>query len=160
MTQPLRVPDIEAQRGAMRKLEFLVGSWAGEASVLRGPGQFVELIQTEEAQFRLGGLILTIEGMGRGKSDGKAVLQAFGLISFDDERGTYRMRAFNDGRFLETDVKLLEDGLGMTWGFELGEIRTHSVLRIDGQGDWTELGEITIGSQAPKKLMELRVART
>ena len=34
---------------------------------------------------------------------------ALGLISFDDETGTYRMRAFNDGRWLETEVKL-EDG--------------------------------------------------
>jgi hypothetical protein len=37
-------------------------------------------------------------------------LQALGLISFDDETGTYRMRAFNGGRWLETEVKLLDTG--------------------------------------------------
>ena len=30
------------------------------------------------------------------------------------------MRAFNDGRFLETELKLLGDGDGLTWGFALG----------------------------------------
>ena len=48
-----------------------------------------------------------IEGVGRTKSTGEPVLQAFGIISYDDESATYRIRAFNDGRFLETQVKLL-----------------------------------------------------
>ncbi len=30
------------------------------------------------------------------------------------------MRTFNDGRFLETELKLLGDGDGLTWGFALG----------------------------------------
>lgn len=46
-----------------------------------------------------------IEGVGRAKTDGKVSLQALGVISFDDETGTYQMRAFNDGRWLETEVK-------------------------------------------------------
>ena len=44
------------------------------------------------------------------------------------------MRAFNDGRWLETEVRLAEDGQGMTWGFALGEVRTSSVLRINEAG--------------------------
>ena len=43
-----------------------------------GPGQTIELIQTESAHFKLDGLVL-------------------GLVSFDDKSGIYRMRAFNDG---------------------------------------------------------------
>jgi hypothetical protein len=157
MAQLPRVPDLEAQREAMKELAFLVGKWAGEARLLRGPTEAVELLQTEEAQYKLNGLILLIEGIGRTKSSEQPVLQAFGIISFDDEIGTYRLRAFNDGRFLETQTKLLEDGKGMTWGFALGEIRTNSVLRINERGEWTELSEILIGSQPPKKLLELTV---
>jgi len=66
------------------------------------------------------------------------------------------MRAFNDGRFHETEVKLLGDGDGLTWSFALGDIRTKSVLRMNEKGEWTELYEITIESQA-EKLMELTV---
>ena len=141
----------------MKKLGFLVGKWSGEARLLRGPNEWVELLQTEEAQYRLDGLILVIEGVGRAKSSGQAILQAFGIISFEDESGTYRMRAFNDGRFLETQVELLDEGPGMTWGFALGEIQTKSVMRIDERGEWTELAEIFIGAQPAKKLLELTV---
>src|SRR5690242_6135668 len=31
MSQHLRMPDLAAQRAAMRKLNFLIGSWSGEA---------------------------------------------------------------------------------------------------------------------------------
>jgi len=107
----------------------------------------VELLQTEEAQYKLDGLIVVIEGIGRTKSGGQPLLQAFGIISYDDESGTYRLRAFNDGRFLESQMKLLEEGQGMTWGFALGEIRSNSILRINERGEWTEFAEISIGSQ-------------
>lgn len=141
----------------MKKLCFLVGKWVGEARLLRGPTESVELLQTEEAQYKLDGLIVVIEGVARTKSGGQPLLQAFGIISYDDESGTYRLRAFNDGRFLETKMKLLEEGKGMTWGFVLGEIRTNSVLQINERGEWTEFAEISIGSQAPKKLLDLTV---
>jgi len=119
----------------------------------------VDLIQREEAQFKLDGLLLLIEGVGRRKSDGALVLQALGVISYDDEAAVYRMRAFNDGRFLETEVKLLERGQGLSWGFTLGEIKTKSVLQINEQGEWTEQHEIAAGPQPSRKLMEVTVRR-
>jgi hypothetical protein len=142
----------------MGKLSFLVGKWTGEARILRGDGESLELVQTELAEYRLDGLLLLIEGIGCNKADGKAVLQALGIISYDDEAGSYHMRAFNDGRYLETEVKLAEDGKGMSWGFALGDIKTNSVLRINEVGDWTEFHEIRIGSQPPRKLMDVRVS--
>jgi len=160
MPQPPRAPDLVAQRAAMRKLQFLVGEWEGQARVSRGPGQLADLAMTEKAQYKLDGLLLVIEGIGRAKSDGQPVLQALGIISYDEENKTYRMRAFNDGRFLETEVTLSDNGKGMTWGFALGEFKTKAVLRINDDGEWTELHELFIGSQPPKRLMELSVRRT
>jgi hypothetical protein len=159
MAQTPRTPDVEAQRIAMKKLEFLAGNWSGEALVLRGPGQFAELAQTESAQFKLDGLVLVIEGVGRTKTDGKAALQALGLISFDDGAGTYKMRAFNDGRWLETEVKLVDGGNSISWGFALGELKTTTVLRINENGEWTEFGELVIGDRPPQKMMDLKVRR-
>ena len=159
MTQLPRTPDLEAQRSAMRKLEFLAGKWAGEALIYRKPNEPIVLEQSEEARFKLDGLILQIEGVGRTKNDGRPVLQALGVISFDDEHGTYHMRAYNDGRFLESDVILLSDDNSLRWGFSLGEIRTSSLLRINEGGEWTELAEISVGSQPARKFMELRVER-
>jgi len=143
----------------MQKLAFLIGKWRGEARLLRGPNQWLDLHQTEEAQFKLDGLLLLIEGLGRPKADGQPVLQALGIISFDDETSTYRMRAFNDGRFLESEVKLLDQPNAITWGFTLGPFKTNSILRINDRGEWTELAELTINTDPPKKLLELTVHR-
>ena len=112
MAQIPRTPDTEAQRSAMKQLDFLAGKWSGEARVQRGPGEPLELIHTEEAQYKLDDLILIIEGIAKTKAEGKVALQAFGVVSYDDGTGTYRMRAYNDGRYLETDLKLIEDGKG------------------------------------------------
>jgi hypothetical protein len=153
IAQQPHTPDLDAQRAAMKKLEFLVGKWTGEARMLRAQAEPLVMIQTEEAQYKLGGLVLSIEG-----ADGKPALQAFGIVSYDDETGTYRMRAFNDGRFLETEVKLIDKGF--TWGFALGPYRTSSVMRIDDKGNWTEQHEISIGTQAPKKFMEMSLHKS
>ncbi|MBV9763669.1 MAG: hypothetical protein JOZ48_02390, partial [Acidobacteriaceae bacterium] len=90
---------------------------------------------------------------------GKISLQALGLISFDDETGTYRMRAFNDGRWLETEVKMTDGGHSISWGFALGTFKTATVLRINESGEWTEQGELTIGERPPQKMMDLKVRR-
>jgi len=158
MAQLPRTPDIQAQRAAMQELAFLVGTWAGEGRLHRAPGEPLVVTQTEEAQYRLDGLILSIEGVGRSK-DGTAVLQAFGVISYDDEVRAYRMRAFNDGRFLETEVQLSKHGPGLQWGFALGDVRTSSILRINEKGEWTEHAEIRISGQPPKTLLELTLRR-
>src|SRR5262249_37723472 len=157
MTQPPRNPDLAAQHAAMQKLAFLVGDWSGEARIFRSGAEPVELAQTEHAEFKLDGLLLLIEGIGCSKTGGGIVLQALGIVSYNDEASTYHMRAYNDGRYLETEVKLQADGKALTWGFALGEIRTCSLLRLDNQGRWTELHEITVGSQPSRRFMEVTV---
>jgi len=165
----------------MAKLASLVGRWEGEARIYRGPVELTTasaptiLAMTEEAQYRLDGLILVIEGIGRTATDRKTVLQALGILSFDDERGSYHLRAFNDGRFLETQVKLSEDAkspeeakgrrdagaakMALEWGFAVEQARTSSVLRINARGEWTEEHEITIGEQPARRFMEVVVRR-
>ena len=69
------------------------------------------------------------------------------------------MRAFNDGRWLETQVKLLDEGNAMTWGFALGEMHTHSMLHINEKGEWVEHAELIVGTRPPQKLIDLTVRR-
>jgi hypothetical protein len=57
----------------MRKVGFLIGKWVREVRLLRGATEAVELVQTEEAQYKLDGLILMIEGFGRTKTGGQPV---------------------------------------------------------------------------------------
>lgn len=154
-----QAPNVEAQREAMKKLDFLAGKWSGEARVQRGPGDTIELIQTEEAQYKLGGLVLLIEGTGRSKTDGKPVFRALATVSYDQAARAYRMRAYNDGRYLETELKLAERGRGFQWGFTFGPIKTSYVMTINDRGEWIETGDVTAGEQPPRKFVALRVAR-
>ena len=151
--------DLEVQRAAMKKLSFLVGKWTGECRLLQRSGDLVSVAQSEEAQYKLGGLVLVIEGLGQSKTDGTMAMQALGIITFDDASGTYQMRAFNDGRFVEAEVKLLLEGNGITWGFSSEKYKTASVLRVSEEGVWTERSEITIGSQPPVTFLEMAVHR-
>jgi hypothetical protein len=142
----------------MEKLNFLVGRWSGDGRMFRS-GEPVEFFQVERAEYKLDGLLLLIEGVGRNKADETSMVQALGIISYDDEGDTYRMRAYNDGRSLETEVQLEATGKELTWGFALGEIRTRSLLRVNEHGQWTELHEVTIGTEPSRKFMELTVSR-
>lgn len=157
--QPIHQPDLAKQRAAMQRLSFLTGSWSGEAHVQRGAGNPVTLTQTENVEYKLDGLVLVIEGTGRSQTDQQPSLQALGIISYDDATSAYRIRAWNDGRFLESDVQLLDDGKSLRWGFGVGDIRSSSLLQIDKDGQWTERAELIVGSQPPKKLMDLTVRR-
>jgi hypothetical protein len=68
------------------------------------------------------------------------------------------MRAFDDGRFLETAMNLSEDA--KRWlGFCLRRMQDQSVMYINDKGEWTELHEITIGSQPSKRFMEMALHR-
>ena len=142
----------------MQKLNFLAGAWSGEARIFREAAAPVELLQSERAEYRLDGLLLLIEGIGRSKANGNVLLQALGIVSYDDAAGSYQMRAFNDGRFLETEVKLASGDKELRWGFMLGEIRTSSALRLSEGGQWTEHHEIIVGAQPSRKFMEVRVS--
>lgn len=141
----------------MQKLRFLVGGWSGRARIWRSAADSVELSQTENVTYKLDGLILMVEGVGIGSIGHKVNLQALGLISFDDAAGVYRMRAFNDGRWLESTVDLDESRKQLHWGFTLAQIKTSSILQVDGNGNWTETHEVSVNSQPFRKFMEVSI---
>jgi hypothetical protein len=151
-------PDLEAQKAAMKKLDFLAGKWIGNATIFSADGRQTLLEWSEAAHYRLDNLVLMVEAKGTSANDNKAMRQALGFISYEDATGTYTMRTFNDGRYLETELKLLEDGKGFQWGFEVGEVRTSSVLRINEKGQWTELHQIAVGPQPLRKFMEVTLS--
>ncbi len=158
--QAPRGPNVEAQRAAMKKLDFLIGTWTGEDRVQMGPGEPLVLAQTENIQSKLDGLLLLIEGAGRSKSDGKLMFQALATVSYDDETGQYRMRAYNDGRYRDTELTLAYSGKGFTWGFPMGQMQMNFVMVLNDKDEWSETGEMTAPGQPPHKFVELTVRRS
>ena len=118
---------VDAQRDAMRKLAFLAGHWSGPVTIVRRPGEPLHLTQTEDVEFKLDGLILLIEGKSV-DTDGKAQFSALATIAYDDASHTYRFRAYNDGRYLDTELSMPPNGF--SWSFTAGP--AHIVRRANG----------------------------
>lgn len=150
-------PDLAAQREAMKKLAFLVGTWSGDAGVVRGPGEPLKVRQTEDVKYKLNGLLLLIEGTGRNPDTGDAVFNALAIISYDDTAGVYHFRAFNDGRYLDTELKVSEKGF--EWGYKAGPAAVRFVMRLNEKGEWVETGDISMGTNPPRKTFEMTVRR-
>src|SRR6266550_1311789 len=100
--QPQR-PNVTAQRDAMKKLAFLVGTWTGDATTLR-PNQAIKVKQTEQVGYKLDGLVLLIEGTGRNPDSGDVMFRALATVSYDDVAGAYHFRAYNDGSYLDAEL--------------------------------------------------------
>lgn len=153
-------PNVEQQKAAMRKLEFLVGKWSGDATVApRGPGsQPMTVRQTEDIQFRLGGLVLAIEGIGRDPESGRIIFHAFAVVSYDEATSRYDIRAYADGR--RVDAVLETDGAGFAWGFPLGQSATirHN-MRVTPEGDWHETTMVRLGDSRELKSVEMRLKK-
>jgi hypothetical protein len=152
-----QAPDTAAQREAMKKLSFLVGKWTGEASILSNPSGPFKVNQTEEVQYKLDGLILLIEGTGRNQKTGEIQFRALATVAYDDAARTYQFRAYNDGRYLDTEMKAPENGF--EWGYKAGPVNVRFVMHLDKNGDWVEVGDVVIGDQPPRRMLELKVHR-
>lgn len=131
----------------MRKLDYLLGEWKGEASVRMGPGKPEHVLQTEVVQSKLGGKVLVINGLGKRKledgSAGEVVHEALAVISFDAATQKYRFDAWTarDGYV----AAWIEPGdRKATWGFDTpqgGKIRY--TITINEKGEWREIGEFS-----------------
>lgn len=143
---------VAAQREAMRKLSFLVGEWSGPVTITRGPGEPLHLRQTETVQYKLDGLVLLIEGKSTG-ADGKAQFSALATIAYDDSSQSYRFRAYNEGRYLDTELSVIDNGF--SWGFSAGPAHIVNTMHLTPKGEWNEITEVTVGNNPPHRGVEM-----
>lgn len=140
----------------MQKLSFLVGKWRGPATAALGPGEPLMLTQTEHVQYKLDGLLMLIEGAGL-NAEGRVLFSALATISFDDATGSYRFRAFNRGRYLDTELKVRENGV--SWGYTTGPLTVENVMTIDAEGAWVETTDVKFGDNPKRRTVEMRITR-
>lgn len=135
-----------AQREALEPLLWLVGEWEGEGWIQMGPGQRSTFTIHERAETALGDRLIVVEGLGHAagaeEDAGEVVHHAFGVLSWDGEKGDYR---FSTYRADDTGVDAratVEDGV-VTWGFETrrGQVRYH--IRRTEDDAWRENGEFS-----------------
>jgi hypothetical protein len=152
-----------AQRAEMKKLDFLLGQWQGEGWIVLGQGERRTFKQTETVQSKLGGLLMVIDGLGKGKVAGAqeevVVHNAFAVASYDGEKKTFRWRAYRaDGLVLDVDAAVGENSL--IWGFRSpqgGDIRF--TIKLTERGQWNEVGEYSRDGKSWNKFFEMTLQR-
>lgn len=147
---------VPAQKEAMKKLEFLVGEWAGPATVNRGPGQSLQITQHETVQVKLDGLALLVEGRGE-RADGAVAFRALAIISYEPAASQYRIRAYNDGRFL--DAELTVRSKGFEWGYTAGPLTVKNVMTVTAAGQWQETTDSTYGQNPASRAVDMMLAK-
>lgn len=146
-------PSADIQRQAMQKLSFLAGHWSGSVTVVRGPGEPLKATQTEDVQYKLDGLVLLVEGRSTA-TDGKVVFSALATVAYDDAAKTYRFRAYNDGRYVDTELAV--PGNGFSWSYAAGPAHVVNTMKLTEKGEWQESTEVEMGSgQPPRKVVEM-----
>lgn len=148
--------DPAVQKEQMKKLDFLVGKWSGEAAISRGAGEPQKLHQTEEVQYKLDGLVMLVEGTGR-DAEGKVVFRALATIAYDDQTSKYHFRGYNDGRYLDTELKVVPNGF--QWDFEAGPAKVTNTMRIGEKGEWEETTAAVLGNSPQRKFVEMKLQR-
>ncbi|HVG19968.1 MAG TPA: hypothetical protein VNI02_13035 [Blastocatellia bacterium] len=152
-----------SQRAEMKKLDFLLGQWQGEGWIVLGKGERRTFKQTETVQSKLDGLLIVVDGLGKGKIPGKqeevVVHNAFAVASYDNGAKTFRWRAYRaDGFTLDTDASVGENSLA--WGFRSpqgGDIRF--TIRLTEKDQWHEVGEYSQDGKSWNKFFEMTLQR-
>jgi hypothetical protein len=152
-----------AQQEAMKKLGFLVGRWKGESWMEFAPGQRSTSLGTETIESKLGGLLLTIDGVHRRKVGEKAagdvVHHAFTVVSYDEQAKRYRFQAFTArGNYTEAEAKVGDGKL--EWGFRIpqfGDVRY--TITVTEKGQWSEIGEVSSDGKQWRKFFEMNLVR-
>jgi hypothetical protein len=144
---------VRAQHEAIAKLSFLEGNWSGSATINEGPNTPLHITQTERVEPKLDGLILTVEGAGIGPS-GRIVFRAFATISYDDAAHQYRIRAYNEGHYIDTVLNVDTDGDGFSWGYSAGQVHITNTMHLTG-GEWDEKTTSTAGQNPPLTIVDM-----
>lgn len=138
---PHAAPDTAARRQAMQKLAFLVGEWSGPAWAMMGPGQRMEMRQTEKVRYALGGQVLLVEGIGQRLVNGvptDTVFHAAATVDWLPDRG-YLMRSYTlGGHFGEFPLELAERGF--VWQAPAPGGKVIYTMRLTDDGTWDERG--------------------
>lgn len=126
----------------MRKLDWLIGDWSGEAMVQMGPGKPERILQTERVQSKLGGKVLLIEGQGKRES-GEIVHDALAVLTWDESKKSYRFSTYLFNRpGAETTLDVTGPNTAV-WGLDTPQGRMEYTLRLTEEGEWVETGRFS-----------------
>jgi len=147
----------------MKKVDFLVGQWEGEATIQMGPGKPQHVVQTENVQSKLGGKILLIEGLGKRKNDdgtvGEVVHDALAVLSWDEAKKSYRFSGYTAQYGAMETALDVSDGPVAVWAIDVPGGKTRYTITLTEKGEWREVGEFSRDGSKWMKFLEMTLTK-
>ena len=116
----------------------------------------VKVQQTESVEYKLDGLLLTVEATGRNAAE-EIAFRAFATIAFEDAAHAYRFRSYHDGRYIDTELKAVDQGFDL--GYQAGPANVTFNMRLTPKGEWSETGQVVVGNAPPRRTLEMVVRK-
>ena len=146
----------------LRKLEFLVGDWKGEAQVLSGPDKGEHAVQVETVRWKLGGKALLVEGIGKRKLDGGAtgeiVHDALGVVWYDEAQKKLRFDAWTAANG-HVDAWFEAGENSARWGFDIPHGKIRFTISLTEKGEWHEVGEYSPDGNRWFQTIDMKLAK-
>lgn len=122
-------------KSEISKLEFMTGKWEGTGWMMSRDGMKHEFDQTENIQFKIDGVVMLIEGLG--KSNGKVTHNAIALVSYNKEEKNYKFTSYlSSGR--EGSFKAELKNEKFQW---YPNENMRYIIWLNEKGQWHETGE-------------------
>ena len=148
---------------AMKKLSFLEGEWKGEGWNEFVPGQRRKSPITEMVHYKLGGVVLSVEGIGKtripGQQEEVVVHHAVGILSYDAKAQLYRMRSYlMNGQSVDAEAKFTD--AGFQWGFQPAPtLHMRYTVKLNDKSEWFEIGEMSQDGTSWRKFHEMTLQK-
>lgn len=160
--QPPRGPvKPEAQISAMKKLDYMVGSWKGEGWIDMG-GRRITFRGSELVQRKLDGVALLVEGSFFARPEGSErdipVHTTLGVVGFNPEKKAYMFTSWlATGSSGERELQLLPNG--WQWSIDHPRGKVRYVMSLTEAGEWLEIGERSSDGAAWTKFFEMKLRK-
>ncbi|GAB4039483.1 hypothetical protein [Spirosoma gilvum] len=153
-------PDLSARgKAELKKVSYLAGNWKGNVTYSAGNGKSITISQDEHVEFKLDGLLLSIEGIG--KQQENVVFHAYAILYYDLATQQLKLKSFlKEGYVTEAYFKLLADNQ-FEWGYDIaGRGKNRSTITLDPTNrTWTEIGEYSSDGTNWLKTTELHLVK-
>lgn len=150
-------PDFSAQcKKEMQKLAYLVGDWKGQAVTRTQAGE-LKLEQTEHIEWKMDGVLLSIEGIG--KDQGKIAFHAMAMVNYDVAQQQFKFKSYvKEGYTTDAYFKIIEENK-FEWGFDIpaGGKSRYFITLDPAKKTWTEIGEYSRDGSQWMKFIELNL---
>ncbi|QCK16118.1 DUF1579 domain-containing protein [Mangrovivirga cuniculi] len=148
------------------QLNFMVGKWDGNGWILGKDRIKKHFSQSEIIQSKVKGRALIVNGLGyeidsTGAITDREIHEAFGIISYNNERKTVTMISFSSmkGR-MESDMMILGEKK-LQWSFK--DEKSGATIRFtedfSKENKWSEIGEVSMDGENWHQFFEMNLSK-